>query len=81
TGHDGALDTTLANARVEFAGASGYLVFDVSGTTQAGAPVALKDVRLAQFSADAAQVAGATVTLTGVSVTLTDAGAAAFGTY
>lgn len=81
TGHDGALDTTLANARVEFAGASGYLVFDVSGTTQAGAPIALKDVRLAQFSADAAQVAGATVTLTGVSVTLTDAGAAAFGTY
>ncbi|MBP3977255.1 HtaA domain-containing protein [Microbacterium sp. BLY] len=81
TGHDGALNTTLANARVELAGDTGYLVFDVTGTTQAGESIAQQGVRLAEFTlADAAVVDGALV-LDALPTTLTAAGAAAFGTY
>ncbi|WP_205828213.1 HtaA domain-containing protein, partial [Microbacterium sp. PF5] len=81
TGHDGALNTTLGNARVELAGDTGYLVFDVTGTTQAGESVDQQGVRLAEFPlADAAVVDGA-LRLDAVATTLTEAGAAAFGTY
>ncbi|KYJ97182.1 HtaA domain-containing protein [Microbacterium sp. CH1] len=81
TGHDGALNTTLSNARVELTGDTGYLVFDVTGTTQAGEAVAQEGVRLAEFAlADAAVVDGA-LTLDAVPTTLTAAGASAFGTY
>ncbi|WP_336501377.1 HtaA domain-containing protein [Microbacterium paraoxydans] len=81
TGHDGALNTTLANARVELAGDTGYLVFDVTGTTQDGEAVAQQGVRLAEFAlADAAVTDGA-LTLDDVPTTLTAAGASAFGTY
>lgn len=81
TGHDGALNTTLANARVELAGDTGYLVFDVTGTTQAGESVDQQGVRLAEFSlADAAITDGA-LSLDAIPTRLTEAGAAAFGTY
>src|SRR5690606_20352453 len=49
-GHDGALDTKLSNARVELAGDTGYVVFDVSGTTQGGEAIDQKDVRFVEFS-------------------------------
>ncbi|WP_101847613.1 HtaA domain-containing protein [Zhihengliuella sp. ISTPL4] len=81
TGHDGALNTTLANARVELAGDTGYLVFDVTGTTQAGENVAQQGVRLAEFALADAAVTGGALALDAVPTTLTEAGAAAFGTY
>jgi len=81
TGHGGALDTTLANARIEFAGDVGYLVFDVTGTTQAGEAVAQHDVRFAQFALTPSVRDAAGITLTDAATTLTPAGAAAFGTY
>ncbi len=81
TGHDGALNTTLANARVELTGDTGYLVFDVTGTTQAGEAVAQEGVRLAEFALADAAVADGALTLDAVPTTLTAAGASAFGTY
>lgn len=81
TGHDGALNTTLANAHVELAGDTGYLVFDVTGTTQTGEAVAQQGVRLAQFALADAAVADGALTLDAVPATLTPAGASAFGTY
>lgn len=81
TGHGGVLDTTLSGARVELAGDTGYLVFDVSGTTQSGAPVALEGVRFAEFAVPAGAITAAGIELAGVPATLTSAGADAFGTY
>nr|WP_237682304.1 HtaA domain-containing protein [Microbacterium sp. B19(2022)] len=81
TGHDGALNTTLANARLELAGDKGYLVFDVSGTTQGGENVDQKAVRLAEFALGDAAVVDGKLSLDALPATLTEAGAAAFGTY
>ncbi|MCK3768789.1 HtaA domain-containing protein [Microbacterium aerolatum] len=80
-GHDGALNTTLSNARIELAGDTGYIVFDITGTTQGGEAVDQKDVRFVEFSlADAANTDGV-LTLSGAGTVLTDNGSAAFGTY
>jgi len=81
TGHDGALDTTLSNARLELAGDTGYLVFDVTGQTQDGASVSETGVRFAQFAVPSLEVVDGAITLDALPTTLTDAGAAAFGTY
>ena len=81
TGHDGALDTTLTDARVELAGDRGYVVFDVTGTTQDGAPVAQAGVRLAEFTLPDLEVTDDGLVLGALPATLTDAGATAFGTY
>ena len=81
TGHDGALNTTLANARLELAGDKGYVVFDVSGITQGGENIDQKGVRLAEFALGDAAVVDGVLSLDAVPTTLTDAGAAAFGTY
>ncbi|MFF2487205.1 HtaA domain-containing protein [Microbacterium sp. NPDC058062] len=81
TGHQGALDTTLSNARVELAGDTGYLVFDVSGTTQAGEPVTAAGIRFAEFALPDLEVTDDGLVLDALPATLTDAGAAAFGTY
>ncbi|MCB8043926.1 HtaA domain-containing protein [Microbacterium oxydans] len=81
TGHDGALNTTLANAAVELAGDKGYLVFDVTGTTQGGESIDQKGVRLAEFALGDAAVVDGALTLDAIPTTLTEAGASAFGTY
>ncbi|GAA5034249.1 hypothetical protein GCM10025738_18550 [Microbacterium fluvii] len=81
TGHDGALDTTLSDFRLELAGDTGYIVVDVSGTTQEGEDVTAEDVRFAQFELGELTVADGVVELVDLPSTLTDAGAAAFGTY
>lgn len=81
TGHDGALNTTLGNAAVELAGDKGYLVFDVTGTTQGGESIDQKGVRLAEFALGDAAVVDGVLTLDAVPTTLTEAGASAFGTY
>lgn len=81
SGHDGALDTTIANARVELAGDTGYLVFDVSGTTQSGDQVDQEGVRFAEFDLTGVAAVDGVLTLDAVPATLTGSGAAAFGTY
>lgn len=81
TGHDGALDTTLANARIELAGDTGYVVFDVTGETQGGEAVGAPGVRFVSFDVPAGSLAGEALVLEGAATTLTPEGAAAFGTY
>ncbi len=80
-GHDGALNTTLKNARIELSGDTGYLIFDVSGETQGGADVDAKNVRFAQFSLAGVSPVDGTLTLVAIPAVLTAAGADAFGTY
>ena len=83
TGHERVLDTTVANPRVEFTAEGAFLVLDVSGTTQGGQTVDEQGVLFASIDLDAATVSldnGVTV-ITDAPVTLTEAGAAAFGTY
>jgi len=84
TGHSGALNTVVANPQIEFVDEdTAYLLLDVSGTTQAGDPVEQKAVRFVTLSladGEHADKDGA-VSFTAVPTTLTDEGAAAFGTY
>ena len=80
-GHEGALDTTIRNARLEFAGDIGYLVFDVAGETQGGQAVDVTAVRFAEFSLAGVNPEDGVLTLDSLPVTLTAAGADAFGTY
>lgn len=44
TGHDGLLDTTIADPVIRFDGGSGVLLLDVSGPTMDGTPTDLVDV-------------------------------------
>ncbi|AMB60186.1 HtaA domain-containing protein [Microterricola viridarii] len=84
TGHDGALDTTIANPRIELVSETeGYLVLDVTGTTQEGEPIAGQGLRFGQLKLDAGSltVTDAGITGTAIEAVLTEAGAAAFGTY
>ncbi|MCB1297704.1 MAG: HtaA domain-containing protein, partial [Microthrixaceae bacterium] len=83
TGHDGALDTTLANTRIELVGETGYLVIDVSGTTQSGSAVDAAAVRFATFAVPegAWDAETGVLTLSDVPTSLTADGAAAFGSY
>lgn len=83
TGHGGVLDTTIANPRVVIEGDRAVLLLDVTGTTQAGEPVAQTGVEFAELDLAAAEPGGGgdLVAFTGIPATLTAAGAAAFGTY
>ena len=83
TGHQGELDTTIANPRVLIDGDSGALVLDVTGTTQEGDEVTAEGIAFADLDLAAAtrEQDGGTIVLSGIPATLTEAGAAAFGTY
>ncbi|KDA04663.1 hypothetical protein DC31_04975 [Microbacterium sp. CH12i] len=81
SGHEGALDTQLNAARIELAGDTGYIVFDIAGTTQEGEQINQKDVRFVEYSLAGAVMLDGVLAVTGAESTLTDAGAAAFGTY
>lgn len=82
TGHDGILDTTLSGLEIVFdASTNATIVFDVSGTTQEGLPVDAAGVSFATIDVSAITVDGGTALLEGAPVTLTEAGADAFGTY
>ena len=81
SGHDGALNTTVSAVRLELAGDTGYIVVDVAGTTQAGESVDAKGVRFAEFALDGVAPVDGVLTIDDAPATLTDAGAAAFGTY
>ncbi|WP_298039181.1 HtaA domain-containing protein [uncultured Microbacterium sp.] len=80
-GHDGALNTHLSNARVELAGDTGYIVFDITGTTQGGEAVDQKSVRFVEFSMADAVTENGVIALSGAESVLTESGSAAFGTY
>jgi hypothetical protein len=83
TGHDGALDTTIANPSIEFVSSDeAYLRLDVTGTTQQGAPVTATAVRFAALDLEGAlERDGDSLIGTAVPAEFTEEGAAAFGTY
>lgn len=83
TGHGGALDTTIANPKLEFASADeAYLLLDVTGTTQQGEAVVAQGMRFAALELDGAlQRDGDHLVGTEVPAAFTEQGAAAFGTY
>jgi len=81
TGHGGILDTTVANPRITWGGDSGTLFLDVSGTTQEGDPVDEAGVPFADLAFGDVIGADGGMQFVDVAATLTDEGAAAFGTY
>ena len=83
TGHEGALDTTIANPQVVFAGAEASLLVDVIGTTQSGEQVSAQGVEFASLDLEQASVTATDggVVFSDIPATLTEAGSSAFGTY
>lgn len=83
-GHDGILNTVIANPTLRFTDASNATVFfDVSGTTQQGADIDTPNVDFVSLDLAAVRpvLAGNAVTFVDVPTTLTAAGSVAFGTY
>lgn len=84
TGHDGILDTTIADPRLQFDGADGLvMVVDITGTTQDFVEVSATDVPFVVGDLAAAEwsVDGDLLIIDAVPLTLTAEGAEAFGTY
>ena len=84
TGHQGVLDTTLADPVLRFTSpTSAQLLLDVAGTTQEGVAVSSPDVPFADVDLSASPVDPGTGALSfaGAPTTLTAEGAAAFGSY
>lgn len=82
TGHDGALNTTIANPRLVFTSATtAELYLDITGVTQGGTDTAAQAVKFATVEWAEAGESGSTLELINGNVTLTQAGAGAFGTY
>lgn len=84
TGHEGILDTTISNLRVELVGTDRIeLVVDLRGTTQEFVAVDTADVLFATGDLAAAewQAAEDGLLIAGIPLTLTEQGAEAFGTY
>jgi len=83
TGHEGTLDTTIANPRVELAGDTGILLLDVAGTTQDGRDLTRVAVPFAtlDLSDVGSSVADGVAGLRDIPATLTPEGAEVFGTY
>jgi hypothetical protein len=84
TGHDGILDTTIANPRLVIESPDRIVIIvDIRGTTQdfvpidsTAVPFVTGDPGLAEWS-----VEGSTLRIDGIPLTLTAEGAEAFGTY
>lgn len=84
TGHEGLLDTTIADPRLVFEGWDRLvLIVDVSGTTQEFVPVEAVDVSFAEGDLAAAswRAEGDRLVIDAIPLTLTAQGAEAFGTY
>jgi hypothetical protein len=82
TGHGGILDTTVANPEVRFDGGTATLYLDVRGTTQQGDAVDEPGVEFASIDlAGHLESTAGDVSIVDAPATLTDDGAAAFGTY
>jgi len=83
TGHDGALQTTIANPRVVLSADGAVLMLDITGTTQSGAEVNSLGVEFAtlDLSSVTPEENGDALTWNAIPAVLTEAGSAAFGTY
>lgn len=82
-GHEGILDTTVSNLRVELDSERLELVVDLRGTTQEFVEVDTADVLFATGDLAAAEWAAGEggLLIAGIPLTLTTEGAEAFGTY
>ncbi|PWB98192.1 HtaA domain-containing protein [Salinibacterium hongtaonis] len=83
TGHGGVLNTTLSNLRVKFDGDTAFLVFDISGDTQAGETIDERNVSFVELDLSAATETDddGKITFADVPAKLTADGEATFGTY
>lgn len=80
TGHEGVLDTTIADPVLRLGGTTGVLLLDVSGPTMDGTPVDVQDVPFVDLPAVAVAGADAVRTIDADTV-LTEDGNAAFPNY
>ena len=83
TGHDGILNTTVANPTIRFDGRDAVLLMDVAGTTQEGVAVSEQGVEFVSIDIGAGVTTSAdnVVTVRDAPTVLLPTGAAAFGTY
>ena len=80
TGHEGVLDTTIADPVVRLGGGTGVLLLDVSGPTMDGTPVDVQDVPFVDLPT-AEVVGGGAVRTVEADTVLTEDGNAAFPNY
>ena len=80
TGHDGLLDTTIADPTVELHGGTGTLTLDVAGPTMDGTPVDVQDVSFVTLDAGAVSGDDAERTVE-AETALTSDGSEAFPNY
>lgn len=81
-GHDGVLNTTVSNPKIEITeNNKAFLLLDVKGEKQEGGSISESDVRFAELDLSGIERSADGLTAANISATLTDAGAAAFGTY
>lgn len=82
TGHEGTLNTTIANPRLVFTSATtADLYLDITGVTQGGTDTAAQAVKFATVEWPQASASSPALELLEGKVVLTQAGAEAFGTY
>jgi hypothetical protein len=84
TGHDGVLDTTIANPAIRLDGPeSATLLLDVTGPTMEGDPVDEIGVAFVRIDLSTAELASSTdgIVVSSAPTTLTEDGAAAFPNY
>ncbi len=84
TGHDGVLNTTIANPTLDLSADGAYLMLDVTTETQEGDHVEATQVRFARLDLDAGTVTSdseGTLLLDAIPAVLTEEGAEVFGTY
>jgi hypothetical protein len=80
TGHEGVLDTTIADPVLRLGGDTGVLLLDVSGPTMDGTPVDVQDVPFVDLPS-ATVIGGDAVRTIDADTVLTEDGNAAFPNY
>jgi len=80
TGHDGLLDTTMIDPRIELDGDTAALIVDIDGVNRSGETVMQQDVVLAELDLTAAEtsIEDGVLTIAGIPAVLTADGGTAF---
>lgn len=81
TGHGGTLNTLMSNPRLEINGSTGTLYLSVTSNDMNGNATNYGEVAFATVDTSSLAVNGSTISLSGASATLTEAGAAAFAGF
>ncbi|MDO5750537.1 MAG: HtaA domain-containing protein [Rothia sp. (in: high G+C Gram-positive bacteria)] len=81
TGHNGVLDTTLSNPRLEINGSTGTLYLTVKSNSMDGKPVNYGEVAFATVDTSGVQLSNGTLSLSGAAVNISETGSKAMADF